>query len=104
MCISYIECSDVRKNPEAILNILKCIYDNMMYCEINTTSCDVCYTCGYEGEIHMDSEGTLSCPNCGETNPHQLYAIRRLCGYIGVLTNGISKGRIGDINDRVKHF
>lgn len=103
-CISYIECSDVRKNPEAILNILKCIYDNMMYCEINTTSCDVCYTCGYEGEIHMDSEGKLSCPNCGETNPHQLYAIRRLCGYIGVLTNGISKGRIGDINDRVKHF
>lgn len=102
--ISYVECSDVRKNPEAILNVLKCIYDNMMYCEINTTSCDVCYTCGYEGEIHMDSEGKLSCPNCGEANPHNLYAIRRLCGYIGVLTNGISKGRVGDINDRVKHF
>ena len=102
--ISYVECSDVRKNPEAILNILKCIYDNMMYCEINTTSCDVCYTCGYEGEIHMDDDGKLSCPNCGEEDPHKLYAIRRLCGYIGQLTNGISKGRIGDINDRVKHF
>lgn len=102
--ISYIEEPDVRKNPEAILNVLKCMYDNMLYCEINTTSCDVCYSCGYEGEIHMDNDGKLSCPNCGETDTHKLYAIRRLCGYIGELKNGISKGRIGDINDRVKHF
>nr|DAR22694.1 MAG TPA: anaerobic ribonucleoside triphosphate reductase [Caudoviricetes sp.] len=102
--ISYVECPDIRKNPEAVLNIMKCIYDNMMYCELNTTSCDVCYTCGYEGEIHMDNQGNLSCPNCGETDRHKLYAERRLCGYIGILTNGISKGRIADINNRVKHF
>ena len=95
---------DIRKNPEAVLNVLKCIYDNMMYCELNTTSCDVCYTCGYEGEIHMDNQGNLSCPNCGETDRYKLYAERRLCGYIGILTNGISKGRIADINNRVKHF
>lgn len=102
--ISYVEMPDIRKNPEAVLNVLKCIYDNMMYCELNTTSCDVCYTCGYEGEIHMDSKGKLRCPNCGETDRHKLYAERRLCGYIGILTNGISKGRIADINNRVKHF
>lgn len=103
-CISYIECPDVSKNQEAVLKILKHIYDYMMYCEINTTSCDCCYSCGYHGEINMDSEGKLTCPNCGETDPHKLYAIRRLCGYLGELTNGISKGRIGDIFNRVKHF
>lgn len=103
-CISYVECTDVRKNKEAILKILHHIYDYMMYCEINTTSCDTCYSCGFEGEIHMNDKGKLTCPNCGETDPHKLYAVRRLCGYLGVLTNGISKGRIGDLFNRVKHF
>lgn len=78
--ISYVECTDVRKNKEAILKILHHIYDYMMYCEINTTSCDTCYSCGFEGEIHMDDKGKLICPNCGETDPHKLYAVRRLCG------------------------
>lgn len=79
-CVSYVECPDIRKNPEAVLNIMKCIYDNMMYCELNTTSCGVCYNCGFEGELQLDNNGKMTCPNCGETNQKKLYYTLRLCG------------------------
>lgn len=102
--ISYVEMPDVTHNPEAVIKVYQYIYDHMLYCELNTDSCDVCYTCGYHGKLNMDKSGKLSCPNCGETNQDMLYAVKRLCGYLGVITNGINKGRIANILSRVKHF
>lgn len=102
--INYIEMPDVNHNPDACLNVMKFIYDNMLYCEMNTTSCDVCYKCGYHGEIQLLGNNKFRCPNCGNEDNSLLYVQRRICGYLGTLTNGISKGREGDISDRVKHF
>lgn len=102
--ISYVEMPDVNHNKEAVLSVMKHIYDKMLYCEMNTTSCDVCYDCGYHGEIEMLGNNEYRCPNCGNTNSLTLYVQRRLCGYLGTLTNGTSEGREGDIADRVKHF
>ena len=103
-CISYIEMPDINHNTESVLNIMQYIYDHMMYCELNTTSCDVCYKCGYHGQIELLGDNNFRCPNCGNTNSLSLYVQRRLCGYLGTLTNGTSIGREGDIMDRVKHF
>lgn len=103
-CISYIEAPDIRNNPEAVIDVMEFIYDNMVYCEINTTSCSICYSCGFEGEIIINSDGTCKCSNCNETNPDNLYVIRRTCGYLGNFQHGSSKGRIADIVNRVKHL
>lgn len=102
--ITYIQAPDIRKNPESVVNIMKYIYDHALYCEINTTSCDVCYKCGYEGEITMHDDGSFECPQCHNTDKNSVYVCRRLCGYLGDVTNGISVGRRGDINDRVNHM
>nr|DAF63632.1 MAG TPA: anaerobic ribonucleoside triphosphate reductase [Podoviridae sp. ctz6O13] len=59
---------------------MKHIYDKMMYCEINTTSCSTCYKCGFEGQIDMAADGTCTCPNCGNQDPNQLYVVLRTCG------------------------
>ena len=103
-CISYVEMPDINHNKESVLNIMQYIYDHMMYCELNTTSCDVCYKCGYHGQIELLGDNNFRCPNCGNTNSLLLYVQRRLCGYLGTLTNGTSIGREGDIMNRVKHF
>jgi ribonucleoside-triphosphate reductase len=103
-CISYVEMPDINHNAESVLNIMQYIYDHMMYCELNTTSCDVCYKCGFHGQIELLGDNNFRCPNCGNTNSLSLYIQRRLCGYLGTLTNGISIGREGDIMDRAKHF
>jgi anaerobic ribonucleoside-triphosphate reductase large subunit len=83
---------------------MKHIYDKMMYCEINTTSCSACYNCGFEGEVIIEKDGTCTCPNCGNKDPEKLYVVRRTCGYLGSFQNGSSKGRIADIVNRVKHL
>lgn len=80
--ISYIECSDLTDNIDAVMEVLKCIYDKMVYAELNTKS-DYCQVCGYEGEIKIiDKDGKLEwqCPNCGNMDKSKLDICRRTCG------------------------
>lgn len=103
--ISYVEVPDVRNNPEAIFELMKHIFEVMVYCEINTTSCSICYNCGFEGEIELSKDGThCTCPNCGCTDPSKLHVVLRSCGYLGEYSLGTSIGRAGDITNRVKHL
>lgn len=104
--ISYIETADMNDNPEAVLEIMKFIYDNIMYAELNTKS-DYCQVCGYDGEISLiDEDGKLiwKCPNCGNQDSNKMNVARRTCGYIGTATNGWNQGRLGDIHDRFVHL
>lgn len=101
--ISYVEMPDITNNPEAVLDVMKYIYDNIMYAEINTTSCDVCYNCGYEGEIKLNNDYSIECPNCGCKDTSKMYVCRRMCGYLGNIVSGTTKGRFDDIKERVKH-
>jgi len=101
--ISYVECADLTHNPEAVIEIIKFIYDNIMYAELNIKS-DYCQCCGYNGEIKIVDEGgdlIWECPNCKNRDKSTLNVARRTCGYIG--TNFWSKGRTEDIRDRTCH-
>ena len=84
--ISYVEIPNMQHNIEAVLNVMKYIYDNIMYAELNTKS-DYCMCCDYDGEIKIEEneEGKLiwKCPNCGNTDQSQMSVTRRTCGYIG---------------------
>ena len=86
--ISYIECPDLTNNIEAVIEVIKFIYDNIMYAELNTKS-DYCQQCGYDGEILIDDNMEWYCPNCGNRNHDTLNVARRTCGYIG--TSGIKE-------------
>ena len=102
--ISYIECCDMTHNIPAVIDILKFIYDNIMYAELNTKS-DYCQVCGYDGEIKLiDEHNELiwECPNCGNRDTNKLNVARRTCGYIG--TNFWNKGRTQEINERYVHL
>ena len=103
--ISYIEVPNMQNNIPAVLTVMKFIYDNIMYAELNTKS-DYCMKCGYDGEIQIveDEDGKLiwKCPNCGNTNQHQMSVARRTCGYIG--TQFWNQGRTQEIKDRVLHL
>ena len=103
--ISYIEVPNMQNNIEAVLEIIKYIYDTIMYAELNTKS-DYCQVCGYDGEIVIkkDNDGKLywECPNCGNTDQSKLNVARRTCGYIG--TQFWNQGRTQEIQDRVMHL
>ena len=102
--ISYIECADMTHNIPAVLDIIKFIYDNIMYAELNTKS-DYCHICGYDGEIKIiDEDGKLTweCPNCGNRDQSKMNVARRTCGYIG--TNFWNTGRTDEINNRYVHL
>ena len=99
--ISYIECSNLTHNPEAVLEIIKFIYDNIMYAELNTKS-DYCQKCGYSGEILLDDNLEWYCPNCNNRDHNLLNVARRTCGYIG--SNFWNKGRTQEIKDRYVHL
>lgn len=103
-CISYVECADLSKNLEVVLQIMEHIYDNIMYAELNTKS-DYCCKCGYDGEIEIieKDNGTLGwrCPNCGNNDTDLMNVARRTCGYIG--TNFFNQGRTEEIKDRYVH-
>ena len=105
--ISYIEIPSMTHNISAILEVIKFIYNNIMYAEINTKSC-YCEKCGYDGDIPLvaDENGTLQwkCPNCGNTDNTTMDIAFRVCGYIGTAKNGGNQGRYGDIHDRVYHL
>ena len=98
--ISYIETPNMQNNVDAVLEIIKFIYDNIMYAELNTKS-DYCQACGYDGEILLDDKLEWYCPNCGNRNHDTLNVARRTCGYIG--TNFWNKGRTQEIKERVLH-
>ncbi|WP_304393187.1 anaerobic ribonucleoside-triphosphate reductase [uncultured Clostridium sp.] len=99
--ISYIETPNLQNNIEAVLEVIKFIYDNIMYAELNTKS-DYCQKCGYDGEILIDDNLDWYCPNCGNTDHNTLNVARRTCGYIG--SNFWNKGRTQEIKERVLHL
>lgn len=103
--ISYIEVPNLQNNIEAVLSVIKFIYDNIMYAELNTKS-DYCQVCGWDGEIeiHEDTDGKLiwKCPNCGNTDQDKMNVARRTCGYIG--TQYWNQGRTQEIKERVLHI
>ena len=103
--ISYVEVPNMQQNIDAVLEVMKFIYDNIMYAELNTKS-DYCQVCGFDGEIAIedDADGKLiwKCPNCGNTDQSQLNVARRTCGYIG--TQFWNQGRTQEIRERVLHL
>ena len=103
--ISYVEVPDLQNNTEAVLSVMKFIYDNIVYAELNTKS-DYCERCGYSGEIQIVKNEfdklIWKCPNCGNTNQDEMFVARRTCGYIG--TQFWNQGRTQEIKDRVLHM
>ena len=99
--ISYIETPNLQNNLDVIIEVIKFIYDNIMYAELNTKS-DYCQKCGYTGEILIDDNLEWYCPNCGNRDHNTLNVARRTCGYIG--TNFWNKGRTQEIKERVLHI
>ena len=102
--ISYIEVPNMQNNLEAVLAVMRFIYDNIIYAELNTKS-DYCQECGFDGEIEIVTEdGKLiwRCPNCGNTNQDKMNVARRTCGYIG--TQFWNQGRTQEIKERVLHL
>jgi ribonucleoside-triphosphate reductase len=103
--ISYVEVPDMQGNLEAVLSVMRYIYDNIMYAELNTKS-DYCQECGYGGEIKIvhDKSGKLvwECPNCGNRDQSKMNVARRTCGYIG--TQFWNQGRTQEIEERVLHL
>ena len=99
--ISYIETPNLTNNLDAVMEVIKFIYDNIMYAELNTKS-DYCQECGYDGEILLDDDLEWYCPNCGNRDHDKLNVARRTCGYIG--TNFWNKGRSQEIKERVIHI
>ncbi len=99
--ISYVETPNLQNNLEAVLQIIRFIYDNIMYAEINTKS-DYCQKCGFDGEILIDDNLDWYCPNCGNKDHNTLNVARRTCGYIG--SNFWNKGRTQEIKERVLHL
>ena len=103
--ISYVEVPNMQNNLEAVLQIIRFIYDNIMYAELNTKS-DYCHECGFDGEIQIvsDADGKLvwECPRCGNRDQTKMNVARRTCGYIG--TQFWNQGRTQEIKERVLHL
>ena len=102
--ISYVEVPDMQNNLDAVLEVMKFIYDHIIYAELNTKS-DYCQVCGWDGEIQIaDEDGKLiwKCPKCGNTDQDKMNVARRTCGYIG--TQYWNQGRTQEIRDRVLHL
>ena len=99
--ISYIETPNLQNNLEAVIEVIKYIYNNIMYAELNTKS-DYCQKCGFDGEIQIDDNLEWYCPNCGNRDHSTLNVARRTCGYIG--SNFWNKGRTQEIKERVLHI
>ena len=99
--ISYVETANLTDNIPAVMEVIKFIYDNIMYAELNTKS-DYCQKCGYNGEILIDDNLEWYCPECGNRDHDLLNVARRTCGYIG--SNFWNKGRTQEIKERVLHI
>ena len=102
--ISYIEVPNMQQNLAAVMNVIRFIYDNIMYAELNTKS-DYCQVCGWDGEIQIiEKDGKLvwNCPQCGNEDQDKMNVARRTCGYIG--TQFWNQGRTQEIKERVLHL
>ncbi|MBQ2487223.1 MAG: anaerobic ribonucleoside-triphosphate reductase, partial [Ruminococcus sp.] len=102
--ISYVEVPNMQENIPAVLSVMRFIYDNIMYAELNTKS-DYCQVCGYDGEIRIvEEDGKLlwECPKCGNRDERKMNVCRRVCGYLG--TNFFNQGRTQEIAERVLHL
>ena len=102
--ISYVEVPNMQQNIPAVLEVMKFIYNNIMYAELNTKS-DYCQVCGYDGEIQIvEEDGKLvwRCPNCGNEDQSKMTVARRTCGYIG--SQFWNQGRTQEIKERVLHL
>ena len=102
--ISYVEVPNMQDNLDATMDVIKFIYENIMYAELNTKS-DYCQVCGYDGEIKIVEDGgklVWECPKCGNRDQSKLNVARRTCGYIG--TQFWNQGRTQEIRDRVLHL
>ncbi len=102
--ISYVEVPNMQQNLEAVLQVMKFIYDNIIYAELNTKS-DYCQVCGWDGEIDIVEQGgklIWRCPRCGNTDQDKMNVARRTCGYIG--TQFWNQGRTQEIKERVLHL
>ena len=100
-CISYVEIPNMNQNVDAVLTMMKYIYDHISYAEFNTKS-DYCGECGYDGEIKVNEHGDWECPQCGNNDRNTLTVIRRTCGYLG--ENFWNEGRTKEITSRVLHI
>ena len=102
--ISYVEVPNMQDNIPAVISVMRHIYDNILYAELNTKS-DYCQECGYDGEIPIvedDKKLIFECPCCGNRNKHTLNIARRTCGYIGL--DDFNQGRLQEIKERVLHL
>ena len=102
--ISYVEVPNMQHNLEAVMQVIRFIYDNIMYAELNTKS-DYCQVCGWDGEIEIvEQDGKLvwTCPQCGNQDQDKMNVARRTCGYIG--TQFWNQGRTQEIKERVMHL
>lgn len=100
-CISYIETPNLVNNIEAVEDIIKYIYENVQYAEINSRP-DVCFECGFTGEIKIDENLEWYCPCCGNREQKMMQVMRRTCGYIG--SSYWNKGKTHEISQRVLHL
>ena len=102
--ISYVEVPNMQQNLEAVMQVIRFIYDHIMYAELNTKS-DYCQVCGWDGEIEIrETDGKLvwTCPQCGNQDQDKMNVARRTCGYIG--TQFWNQGRTQEIKERVMHL
>lgn len=102
--ISYVEVPNLNNNVEAVLAVMKFIYDNIIYAELNTKS-DYCQVCGWDGEIKIVKDGeklVWECPQCGNRDKDKMNVVRRTCGYLG--SNFWNQGRTQEIAERVLHL
>ncbi len=99
--ISYVELPNLANNPEVILTLIKYMYENVQYAEMNT-KLDFCMECGFEGEILCDDNLQWYCPNCGNRDKDRMNVVRRTCGYLG--ENFWNEGRTQEIKERVMHL
>ena len=99
--ISYVELPNLAQNPDVILTLIKYMYENVQYAEMNT-KLDFCMECGYEGEILCDDNLEWYCPNCGNRDKSRMNVVRRTCGYLG--ENYWNEGRTQEIKERVMHL
>ena len=99
--ISYVETPNLQDNLEVVLQIIRFIYDNIMYAELNTKS-DYCQVCGFDGEIIINDNNEWECPNCGNKDHSKMNVVRRTCGYLG--ENFWNAGKTKEIKQRVLHM
>lgn len=104
--ISYIEINDLNKNLEVLDEIVQYMYENIQYAEINSSGCDICLACNYQGEMKIDDNGHWYCPHCGNKDMKQMYILKRICGYLSNSSQagGFNFGKTMEIKNRVKHI